>query len=153
MGRTVSDEKMKRGLVLAVLVLGLVALNPAAGQQVTTGGLVQEQELITLARNTPLDQAVRIIQTFANQVVVAPRDLTAPRVEVFLANRLLGTVTVTEGFQPYAFDIAPDHAREIGDSDEPVQVSIASNTWSPSAALDADDSRNLGVMVDRLVLE
>ena len=69
---------MKRGLVWAVLVLDLVALNPAAGQQVTTGGLVQEQELITLARNTPLDQAVRIIQTFANQVVVAPRDLTAP---------------------------------------------------------------------------
>ena len=82
-----------------------------------------------------------------------PRDLPAPRVEVFLANRLLGMVTVTEGFQPYAFNIAPDHAREIGGSDEPVQVSIASNTWSPSAALDADDTRNLGVMVDRLVLE
>ncbi len=37
-----------------------------------------EQELITLTRDTPFDQALRVIQTFSNQVMVDPQHLTQP---------------------------------------------------------------------------
>ena len=62
---------------LRLLTLCLVwgAFGPVWGQPVTVEGPALEQELITLTRDTPFDQALRVIQTFANQVVVDPQHL------------------------------------------------------------------------------
>ena len=82
-----------------------------------------------------------------------PASLPPPTVSVFLASRQLGTATVTDGFRPYEFAIGEDHAAEILASDEVIEVRITSTTWTPSEALGGDDTRELGVMVDRLRIE
>ncbi len=82
-----------------------------------------------------------------------PPSLSLPTVEVFIVNQPLGTVTVSDGFQPYEFAISQSLAEEIASSDELVQVTLSSNTWSPSGSLGGDDIRELGVMVDRLRIE
>ncbi len=82
-----------------------------------------------------------------------PAALPPPTVGVRLADRQLGTVTVTDDVLPYEFTIAEDHAAELMSSDELIQVSITSNSWNPSDALGGEDTRELGVMVDRLRIE
>ena len=82
-----------------------------------------------------------------------PTALPPPIVGVRLADRQLGTVTVTDEVLPYEFTIAEDNAAEILSSDELLQVSITSNTWTPSDALGGEDTRELGVMVHRLRID
>ena len=38
-------------------------------------------------------------------------------------------------------------------SDEVIQVMLTSSTWTPSESLGGGDTRQLGVMVDRLQIE
>jgi general secretion pathway protein D len=64
--------------ILTGILLGVLATLAASGQQVTAEGPVHERELITLTQDTPFDQALRVIQTFAGQVVVDPQRLTVP---------------------------------------------------------------------------
>ena len=82
-----------------------------------------------------------------------PATLPPATVDVVLTNRPLGTATVSDGFKPYAFAIAPEHAAEIMASDEVIQVMLTSSTWTPSESLGGGDTRQLGVMVDRLQIE
>ena len=60
---------------------------------------------------------------------------------------------MTDAVLPYEFTIAEDHAAEIMSSDELIQVSITSNTWTPSDALGGEDTRELGAMVHRLRID
>ena len=66
------------------------------------------------------------------------------------AGNLYVSSSATDEVLPYDFTIAEDHAAEILSSDELLQVSITSNTWTPSDALGGEDTRELGVMVHRL---
>ena len=63
---------------------------------------------------------------------------------------LVGTVTATNGFRPYAFAVAPDHAAELATSRTVVDVTISTEPWSPTELQGGADERELGVMVDRL---
>jgi type IV pilus assembly protein PilQ len=60
------------------LFLGSLAGARAWGQAITPTGPVGELELVSLASDVPLDQALRIIQTFARQAVVEGQHLTDP---------------------------------------------------------------------------
>ncbi len=82
-----------------------------------------------------------------------PTGLAPPTVDILLADRQLGTVTVTEDVLPYEFTIDEDHAAEIIARDEVIQVSITSDTWNPSETVGAADARELGVIVDRLRID
>ena len=65
-------------VLIVSIFLGAFAGVRVSGQQVGPEGLALDQELITLTRDTPFDLALRVIQTFANQVVVDTQHLTLP---------------------------------------------------------------------------
>ena len=71
-----------------------------------------------------------------------PTGLSPPTVDILLADRQLGTVTVTEDVLPYEFTIDEDHAAEIIARDEVIQVSITSDTWNPSETVGAEDAES-----------
>ncbi len=61
-----------------LLLCGAIPLSPAWGQRLTPAGPLAEVELITLARDVPMDQALRVIQTFSSRVIVDPEHRTEP---------------------------------------------------------------------------
>lgn len=81
-----------------------------------------------------------------------PAHITGATVEVHLNEVLLGSVTPVNSFEPYHFEIPLVLASEIGTSEEAAVLRLESTTWSPRAALGEADSRDLGVMVDRITV-
>jgi hypothetical protein len=71
-------------------------------------------------------------------------------VKVSLNDRPLGTVTVRGAFAPYRFAIPPDLAAAIAESDDAARLQLVTSVWKPAAVLGGNDSRELGVMVDRI---
>ena len=74
-------------------------------------------------------------------------------VEVSLNDRELGTVTVNARFEPYRFEVPPGLAAELETSEAPGRLKLVSSTWKPQEVLPVDDSRDLGVMVDRVTVD
>jgi hypothetical protein len=77
-----------------------------------------------------------------------PTDLT-----VSLDNQVLGTVRVTTGFKPYTLPIPPSLSRAIAARGQPVQLRLTSTVWVPALTLGTSDTRDLGVMVDRVAVQ
>jgi len=76
------------------------------------------------------------------------------RVSVFLANRHLGEIEVAPGsFRSYSLAIPPAVAAQAAASDEPVTLRLISTLWNPHEVLGTGDSRNLGVMLDRVTVK
>jgi hypothetical protein len=71
-------------------------------------------------------------------------------VEVSLAGRSLGRVTVGRGVQPYAFAVPAALAAELATSDEPAALRLTVSTWVPKVYLGGVDGRELGVMVTHI---
>jgi hypothetical protein len=71
-------------------------------------------------------------------------------VEVSLNDHPLGAVTVRGALAPYRFVIPADLAMAIAESDDAAQLRLVTRVWKPSAVLGGSDSRELGVMVDRI---
>jgi len=69
---------MGRKSIVIYLWFGLFAGFPAWGQRVIMEGPVHERELVTLTQDTRFDQALRVIQTFAQRAIVDPQHLTTP---------------------------------------------------------------------------
>lgn len=69
---------MRHRRIAAYLCSGVLAGSAAWGQQPTPGGPVLERELVTLSRDMPMDQALRVIQVIADQVIVDPQHLNSP---------------------------------------------------------------------------
>jgi hypothetical protein len=80
------------------------------------------------------------------------RPAKAPRasVTVYLDARLLGTVEVRPGFNPYTFAIVPEVWPASVTADDAATVKLVSTTWNPRQALGVADDRDLGVMVHRV---
>jgi hypothetical protein len=76
-----------------------------------------------------------------------PSSEAPPRVEVSLEERVLGTATPVDDVRPYTFEIPADAAASAAARDDPVRLRLRVPTWNPSVALDAPDSRDLGVIV------
>jgi hypothetical protein len=71
-------------------------------------------------------------------------------VQVFVNGTALGTVNVTFGFKSYRLAIPPEAMRGVGEAVAPVQIRLLSSTWSPSDFAPGTDTRQLGVMLDRV---
>jgi hypothetical protein len=72
------------------------------------------------------------------------------RVEVFLNDRALGTVTVGPELTPYPLTIPADLASSMARTEEAAQLRLVTNTWNPAQLIRVRDERDLGVMLDRI---
>lgn len=79
-----------------------------------------------------------------------PARVARAQVDVSLNDRPLGRVEVTTGFSPYSFAIPAELAAAAAASDEPARIKLVTNAWKPLEILATPDSRDLGVMVDRV---
>jgi 4-amino-4-deoxy-L-arabinose transferase-like glycosyltransferase len=73
-------------------------------------------------------------------------------VEVFFNDAPIGRVTVTEGFREYRLALPADAARLAAQSDDPAQLRLLTNPWSPSDFGGGADTRPLGVMISKVEL-
>jgi hypothetical protein len=82
------------------------------------------------------------------------RPASAPpaTVEVSLDGRTLGIATVGPEPMPYSFHVPRDLAASAAAGEDTALLKLVSSTWNPRAALGVNDSRDLGVMVDRIDL-
>jgi hypothetical protein len=67
-------------------------------------------------------------------------------------DRVLGTLAVSGGFKPYSVPIPPALAEMAAADTEPVRFKLATTVWVPRQVLGTPDDRDLGVMVDRVVV-
>ncbi len=78
---------------------------------------------------------------------VAPANVT-----IALDNDVLGIVRVDTGFKPYTVPIPPAIAARLRSIGRPIELSIATTAWKPEVVLGTGDTRDLGVMVDRVTV-
>ena len=78
-----------------------------------------------------------------------PPSVAPAQVEVHLEDVLLGTATVSTGFKSHSFSIPADLAVRAAAADPP-RLKLVTNLWNPHQALGTGDTRDLGVMVDRV---
>jgi hypothetical protein len=81
-----------------------------------------------------------------------PPTVPAAHVEVFLDDQRLGEATVGSSVQPYSFAVPRELAQQAATRDEPALLRLVSSTWNPRAALGTVDDRDLGVIVDKIVV-
>jgi hypothetical protein len=70
--------------------------------------------------------------------------------DVFLNEIPLGRIEVRSGFQNYRLAIPAEVVRLAALSDDPAQLRLVSSVWSPHDFGGGPDTRELGVMVDRV---
>ena len=68
-------------------------------------------------------------------------------------DRVLGTVRVGPGFNPYTLAIPPDLSATAASAQGPVRLKLATAVWNPHQVLGSGDDRDLGVMVDRVTVK
>jgi hypothetical protein len=73
-------------------------------------------------------------------------------VDVFFNDVLLGRLNVTFGFQTYRLALPADLARAAGANPDPAQLRLVSNVWRPSEFVGGSDTRDMGVMLDRVAI-
>jgi hypothetical protein len=73
-----------------------------------------------------------------------------PRVEVLFDDTSLGTIDVTPGFREYRLPLPAPLVQRAAARDQPATITLLSSTWMPMTYLGGTDSRELGVMVDRI---
>ena len=82
-----------------------------------------------------------------------PQDAAPARVDVYVNENYLGGAAPTNRFVPFVFQIPLDVASQIEAGEDAPLLRLESTTWVPSAAAEGDDTRELGVMVDRITLD
>ena len=82
-----------------------------------------------------------------------PPTADRPDIDAYINDTFLGTATPNANFQPYQFEIPAGVASDIEGTEEPAVFRLEGPTWSPGALLGSDDTRELGVMVDRVTLD
>jgi hypothetical protein len=76
------------------------------------------------------------------------------RVTVYLDDQRLGEIDVAPGpFRPYTLPVPADLAARAAASDEPVTLRLVSTLWNPGKVLGTSDTRNIGVMLDRVTIK
>lgn len=80
------------------------------------------------------------------------RPATAPpaRVQVSMAGESIGEVEVTGGVRPYDLPIPAELAVGASKIDEATRLRLAVPTWNPSQGARTGDTRDLGVILDRV---
>jgi len=82
------------------------------------------------------------------------RPASAPpaRIEVYFNGTLLGAADVTPGFREYRIAVPASLAGAASLADAPATLRLISTVWSPRAALNVPDDRELGVMLDKVTV-
>ena len=94
------------------------------------------------------DRTLALVMSDGGRPAVAPpADVTA-----LIKDQLLGTVRVSGGFKEYAISIPAAVAAAAAASGEPVRITLRTTTWNPRTLLGTPDSRDLGVMLDRVAV-
>ena len=78
-----------------------------------------------------------------------PPSAEPARVEIYLQDQLIGSATIGRGFRPYEFAI-PVELASLAAAADVARVRIVSTVWSPDDAFGNGDTRQLGVMLDRM---
>jgi hypothetical protein len=99
-----------------------------------------------------VDSEYRSLTTWLN-VGGRPQDAEPARVDVYVNDSYLGSAKPTNLFEPFMFEIPQDVASQIEASEDTPLLRLESTTWNPSVAIGIDDTRELGVMVDRITLD
>ncbi len=81
-----------------------------------------------------------------------PAAATPASVTIALDSDVLGVVRVDTGFKPYMLAIPPEVAARLGAVKRPIELSIVTTAWKPEVVLGTGDTRDLGVMVDRVTV-
>jgi hypothetical protein len=81
-----------------------------------------------------------------------PATAAPARVRVLFSGVVIGEADVRAGFQTYIFAIPAALAAAAAGREEPATLRIESTVWSPRLALGAPDNRDLGVMLDSLIV-
>ena len=79
-----------------------------------------------------------------------PASAPSPVVDVSVAGRALGTVTLVDDVRPYVFAMPQDVAAKAAAEMDPIPLTLTSSTWRPSELTGGSDVRTLGVMVTRV---
>ena len=82
-----------------------------------------------------------------------PGGLPPATADLYLEGELLGSVTASQNFEPYRFEIGAEIAAALGTSGEAGRLRIESDTWNPGAVLGVPDDRDVGLMLDRVTVE
>ena len=81
-----------------------------------------------------------------------PKTASPATLDVFFGETPLGRISVGSGFQSYRLAIPAEAIRAAAQSDDPVQLRLSASTWVPRDFLGGSDTRELGVMVDRITV-
>jgi hypothetical protein len=104
------------------------------------------QSSIAIPSMTGAEREVVLVMHDGGRPPAAPQ----AHVEIHLNGAHLGGADVGQGFQEYRFPIPAETAAGAAAAEEPAQLTLVSNVWSPRDLLGIDDGRQLGVMVDRV---
>ncbi len=96
----------------------------------------------------PSSRVVSLVMNNGGRPPAAP----AATLAVYLHNQLIGTVRVIAGFEEYSVAIPPELAARAAAFGDPVELKLVTPVWNPEAVLGTPDSRDLGVMVDRVTV-
>ncbi len=79
-----------------------------------------------------------------------PASAGTAAVQVYLDDTFLGEVVVRSGIAPYRLEIPPEKTATLGQSDDAARLRLVTSTWSPARLLGGSDTRELGVILDRV---
>ena len=81
-----------------------------------------------------------------------PKNAPPATLDVYFNETPLGRINVGFGFQSYRLAIPAEVIRAAAQSNDPAKLRLISSTWAPATFLGGADTRELGVMVDRIAI-
>jgi hypothetical protein len=81
-----------------------------------------------------------------------PKNAPPATLDVFFNEVPLGRIQVESGFKSYRLKIPAELLRAAAQSDAPAELKLIASTWVPRDFLGGSDTRELGVMVDRIAI-
>jgi hypothetical protein len=102
--------------------------------------------------------ATPALSSTAGEVVLTMNDggrpPAAPRaaVTVALGGQVLGSIVVDTGFKQYRLAIPSEIVQRVAATGRSAELSLTTTTWNPGKTLGTADSRDLGVMLDRVTI-
>ena len=83
-----------------------------------------------------------------------PEAAPPAEVDVFFHGQRVGSIELgAGGFRPYTLELPPDLVARAAAADDPVELRLVSTVWVPHDVVGAPDTRELGVMVDRVTIK
>lgn len=108
----------------------------------------QDQSFVAVTSVPPDAREVRFWMHNGGRPAAAP----PADMRVFFAGTELGTIRVEDGWREYALPIPPDIAARAAAAGDPVELRLVTTTWNPHDVVGLPDTRDLGVMLDRVAV-